>query len=101
MNGVVISGIGQSDVGRKLGRSPLALTTQSSLEAVADAGLTLSDIDGISTWPGSSSTTPGFSGVGPFEVKDALGLDLSWFSGGSENGGQLGAIVNAYAAVEA
>ena len=50
--GAVISGIGQSDVGRRLNRSPLWLTLDACLEAIADAGLTREDIDGIATYPG-------------------------------------------------
>ena len=42
----IISGIGQSDVGRRLGRSELDLTVDASLAAIADAGLTRDDIDG-------------------------------------------------------
>ncbi len=45
----VISGIGQSEVGRRLGRTGLELTLDASLEAIADAGLTPDDIDGIAT----------------------------------------------------
>ena len=45
----VISGIGQSDVGRRLHRSGLDLTIEATELAVADAGLTLDDIDGVST----------------------------------------------------
>lgn len=36
-----------------------------------------------------------------WDVKDTLGLNLEWFSGGSETAGQLGAIVNAVAAIRA
>jgi len=99
--GTVISGIGQSDVGRRLGRSGLSLTVQAVLGALADAGLDRSAIDGLSTWPGGSGPAPGFTGAGVWEVKDALGLNLEWFSGGSETAGQLGAIVNAVAAIRA
>jgi acetyl-CoA acetyltransferase len=99
--GAVISGIGQSAVGRRLGRSGLSLTVEAVLQAFADSGLDRSDIDGLSTWPGSSGPAPGFTGAGVWDVKDALGLELEWFSGGSETGGQLGAIVNAVAAVRA
>src|SRR5215203_3462786 len=49
----VISGIGQSDVGRRLGRTGLDLTIDAALEAIADAGLTVADIDGIATYPGA------------------------------------------------
>ena len=37
--GTVISGIGQSDVGRRLGRSGLSLTVDAALDALADSGL--------------------------------------------------------------
>ena len=42
----VISGAGQSDVGRRLFRDPLELTLDACLAAIADAGLTTKDIDG-------------------------------------------------------
>ena len=35
-----ISGIGQSEVGRRLGRDPLGLTLDACLAAIEDAGLT-------------------------------------------------------------
>lgn len=96
-----ITGIGQSAVGRKLNRSALDLTIEATLEAVADAGLRMSDIDGVSTWPGASTGTPGMSPIGVFELKEALRLELNWFAGGMEAAGQFGAIVNACAAVAA
>lgn len=99
--GAVISGVGQSAVGRRLGRSGLSLTVEAALAALVDSGLERQHIDGISTWPGGSGPAPGFTGAGVWDVKDALGLELEWFSGGSETGGQLGAIVNAVAAIRA
>jgi len=100
MKDAVISGIGQSDVGRRLGRSPLSLTVDAALAAISDAGLTAADIDGVSTWPGAFSPSPGFSGTGAWDIKDALGLELNWYSGGLESSGQLGAVINACAAVK-
>ncbi len=50
----VISGVGQSDVGRRLFRDPLELTLDACLAAIEDAGLTTADIDGIATYPGPS-----------------------------------------------
>lgn len=97
----VISGVGQSDVGRRLYRRPLDLTIDACLDAVADAGLTLRDIDGIATYPGHMDTPPGFSGVGVQDVQDALRLELQWYNGGIENPGQLGSVVTAIAAVAA
>jgi acetyl-CoA acetyltransferase len=94
-----ISGIGQSDVGRRLHREPLDLTLDACLEAIDDAGLTRDDIDGIATYPGNQDSPPGFSGVGVTEVHDALRLNLNWFAGGLEAPGQLGSVVNACLAV--
>ncbi len=97
----VISGIGRSAVGRKLGRSGLSLTVDAALQAIEDAGLTRDDIDGLSTYPGMTSDSPGMSPCGVNDVQDALRLKLNWFSGGSETPAQLGAVMNAVAAVSA
>src|SRR5437870_6082143 len=97
----VISGIGQSDVGRRLYRDPLDLTLDACLAAIEDAGLTRADIDGIATYPGNMDFPPGFSGAGVTEVQDALRLDLNWFAGGMESPGQLGSVINACLAVAA
>ena len=89
-----ITGIGQSEVGRRLGRDPLALTVDACLEAIEDAGLTRSDIDGLSTYPGAMMAgAPGFSGAGIVDVQDALRLNLNWYCGGIEFPGQLGIAV--------
>ncbi len=94
-----ITGIGQSEVGRRLGRDPLALTLDACLAAIADAGLTREAIDGLATYPGAFGGAPGFSGAGITEVHDALRLRLDWYSGGIELPGQLGSVVNACTAV--
>ncbi|MED5810835.1 thiolase family protein [Mycolicibacterium sp. 050232] len=96
---VVISGIGQSAVGRRLGRDPLQLTADACLAAVADAGITLADIDGLTTYPGASAAGKGFSGAGVREIHDALGIRPRWVAGGVEYPGQLGAVVDAMLAV--
>jgi acetyl-CoA acetyltransferase len=94
-----ISGIGQSEVGRRLGRDPLELTLDGCLAAIADAGLTPRDIDGLATYPGAMGGAPGFTGAGVTEVHDALRLNLNWYSGGIERPGQLGAVIDACMAV--
>src|SRR4029077_13902686 len=91
----VISGVGQSDVGRRLFRDPLELTLDACVEAVADAGLTTADIDGVATYPGPGGDPPGFTGAGAVDVQDALRLNLGWWSGGIERPGQLGAVIDA------
>lgn len=98
----IISGIGQSDIGRRLNRTGLDLTVQAALVAVADAGLTLADIDGIATYPGGGMAgAPGFAGPGTPEVQDALRLEVNWHTGGIEGPAQLAAVVNAVMAVGA
>lgn len=96
---VVISGIGQSEIGRRLGRDPLQLTADACIAAVDDAGLTLADIDGLTTYPGASSAGPGFSGASLREIHDLLGIKPNWVAGGVELAGQLGAVVDAMLAV--
>jgi acetyl-CoA acetyltransferase len=95
----VISGVGQSDVGRRLFRDPLELTLDACVEAIADAGLTTADIDGVATYPGPGGDPPGFTGAGAVDVQDALRLNLGWWSGGIERPGQLGAVIDACMAV--
>ncbi|MDZ7731898.1 MAG: thiolase family protein [Acidimicrobiia bacterium] len=96
-----ISGLGQSQIGRRIYREPLDLTVDAALAAVDDAGLTLADIDGLATYPGNTDIPPGFSGVGITELQDALRLELNWFTGGIELPGQLGSVVDACLAVAA
>src|SRR5258708_6600402 len=73
-----ISGVGQSDIGRRLGRDPLELTLDACLAAIEDAGLT---------------------GAGAYDVMDALRLNCGWYGSGLETSGQLGSVINACLAV--
>ena len=41
----------------------------------------------------------GFGGPSPTAVQDALGLDLNWYSGGTDGAAQLQALVNACMAI--
>lgn len=94
-----ISGIGMSEVGVRLTRSPLGLTMDAIKEAIADAGLTLDQIDGVSTYPGKMQIFMGFSPIGVDEVIEACGLKTRWHTGAAESTAQLGAITDAAAAV--
>ena len=96
-----ITGIGQSEVGMKLPRAPLLLTLDAVREALADAGLDISQIDGVSTYPGRVPQMLGFSPVGADELIDALGIRATWYAGGGEISSQLGAVVAAATAVKA
>jgi acetyl-CoA acetyltransferase len=96
-----VRGLGQSAVGRNLGRSEMDLTVEAVTAAVADAGLQFSDIDGLVTYPGGGRGTAagGFGGPGPNAVQDALGLDLTYYSGSADGAAQLQALVTACMAV--
>jgi acetyl-CoA acetyltransferase len=95
----VISGIGMSQIGRRLGRSDIDLTVEGCLAAVADAGLELDDIDGLACWPGEWPAAGGFTGPGIVRTQDALNLDLAWHHGSIEGAGQGTAVVDAMMAV--
>jgi acetyl-CoA acetyltransferase/uncharacterized OB-fold protein len=94
---VAITGVGQSQVGRRLMVDPVSLTVDACLRAVEDAGLTLDDIDGIATYPGPSG--PGFSEGGITPVEEALQLRPTWVNSGAETPGQNGSIMAAMLAV--
>lgn len=95
---VAITGIGASEIGRRLMISPLALTIRACERAVADAGLSMSDIDGLSTYPGGGQVA-GFGEGGLTQVEAALGLRPTWFNGGSETFGPGGSVIAAMLAV--
>jgi acetyl-CoA acetyltransferase len=94
-----ITGLGISEVGRRLMRPPLALTIEACLAAVSDAGLTLDDIDGLSTYPGMAAGGHSEGGASP--LIDALRLTPKWHNGAPETPGQIGALVAAMLAVSA
>jgi acetyl-CoA acetyltransferase/uncharacterized OB-fold protein len=93
----VLSGIGRSVTGRRLMVDPLSLTVDACLAAVADAGLTLDDIDGLSTYPGNSGM--GMSEGGVTAVEEALRLHPTWINGGGDLPGPGGALIAAMLAV--
>ena len=98
-NEAYITGVGQSQIGVKLTRLPLLLTVDAVREALTEAGLTISQIDGVSTYPGRVAAFLGFSPVGADELIDALGIRATWHSGGGEISSQLGAVAAAAMAV--
>jgi acetyl-CoA acetyltransferase len=100
----VISGIGQSAIGRRLERASLDVTLEAVLAAIADAGLERTDIDGLATYPGGAlhaRDAGRYASTGVREVQDALRLGLTWSHGGAEGPGPLGAVVSACLAVAA
>jgi len=70
--GVIIAGAAETDkVGKLPGHSTLALHIEAARNALADAGLTTRDIDGIAT----------VSSPGPVQVAHALGIMPTWVDG--------------------
>jgi acetyl-CoA acetyltransferase len=89
VRGALISGIGMSRIGRKTGIQALELTVDSSQAAMADAGLTPSDIDGIAT-----------IGDTPLAVAaETLGITPTWTGGSLGYYGLLTPVVDAFTAV--
>jgi acetyl-CoA acetyltransferase/uncharacterized OB-fold protein len=93
----VLSGIGRSAIGRRLMVDPRSLAVDACLAAVADAGLTLDDIDGLSTYPGAAPM--GISEGGVTAVEEALRLKPTWINGGGDIPGPGGAVIAAMLAV--
>jgi acetyl-CoA acetyltransferase len=70
--GIIIAGAAETNqLGKLPGYSTLGLHIEGALNAVADAGLTLADIDGIAT----------VSSPGPVQVAHALGITPDWIDG--------------------
>ncbi|WP_425825293.1 thiolase C-terminal domain-containing protein [Streptomyces fractus] len=93
-----LTGTGASRIGRRLGLPPLALTVEACERAVADAGLTLDDIDGLATYPGSGITA-GMGEGGVTAVEGALGIRPTWHNGGMDTFGPAGSVIAAMLAV--
>ena len=85
----IVSGIGISRIGRRLGVPGLELTLEAARSAIADAGLEPSDIDGIDTMGDSE----------PEDVAASLGIDVKWDGGGVTTGGLYSPIMSACLAV--
>ncbi len=96
----VISGVGSSPIGRRLMVDPLSLAVQACKAAVEDAGLDLSDIDGLATYPGGGIGI-GFNEGGVIALEEALRIRPVWHTGGAELPGPSGSVVDAMLAVSA
>lgn len=99
MLNAAVTGIGMSQVSRSVVRPCIDHLADAALEALADAGLTRDDIDGITTYPGKSDAAAGMSPLGCTEVRDALGLKTRWHSGSMEGAAQMSPLMIAAMAV--
>ncbi|MET9214111.1 MULTISPECIES: thiolase C-terminal domain-containing protein [unclassified Nocardia] len=97
---VALTGIGMSQIGRRLMVPALSLTVAACERAVADAGLTFDDIDGLSSYPGGGNLG-GFGEGGVTALEAALGIRPTWHNGGIETFGPGGSVIAAMTAVAA
>src|SRR3972149_4042869 len=88
-NKVAIVAVGPPKLIRDGARGVGALGVAACLKAIADAGLTVKDIDGLSNWPATDG-----QGVGPVEGWTSAhvdwmvqGLGIERGNGGSNGGG--------------
>ena len=96
-----ITGIGQSDVGRRLERDPLELTLDACLAAIDDAGLDAPRHRRPRDLPGHVAPRPASAARASTEVQDALRLTSTGGRAGVETSGQLGSVMTACAAIAA
>ncbi|MGW6358091.1 thiolase family protein [Streptomyces sp. NPDC055092] len=95
----VITGIGQSQIGRRIGRSGIDLALEAAERAVRHAGLDWDAIDGVASYPGPVAAEAGFVGATTHDVRDALGLRTRWHTSSVETSGQIGTLLDAAAAI--
>lgn len=97
---VCITGIGQTPAARPSARTPLQNTLDACLQAVADAGIAVDDVDGLICHPGKSSEGGGISPVGTVETMMALGIRPVWTNPSSFEGpGHMAALFQAVMAI--
>ncbi|MBF6556336.1 MAG: OB-fold domain-containing protein [Acidimicrobiales bacterium] len=93
---VVLSGIGRSRIGRRLGVPDLDLVTDACTSAISDAGLSAADIDGLCAYPGTIDGS-----LGARQVGRELSIEPTWYHGAHETPGQTGTVITAMMAVAA
>lgn len=95
----VVTGVGQSQIGRRIGRDGFDLGIEAALRAIEDAGLTPDDIDGVASYPGPIASEPGFAGATTADIRNALGLSTRWRVSSVETAGQIGTLLDGASAI--
>ena len=72
----VVSGVGHSRIGSQVDRSAFQLTLDAIFAAVADAGLTVEDLDGIAAFAAGGGNVPGYASPDPSEIHDVLHIRI-------------------------
>lgn len=96
---VCITGAAQSEVGRPSSRTALQLTLDACHAAVAQAGLTMDQIEGIGTYPGKFPDGGGIAPVGTTEAAYALGIKPHYVISSGEGHSHFGPIFAAIMAI--
>ncbi|MBX3510522.1 MAG: thiolase family protein [Hyphomonadaceae bacterium] len=94
-----ITGVGLSAIGRKTGRAAMSHLLEAVHNALACAGLTRDDVDGLCTYPGKIQSSPGMAPLGTGEVRHALGLRTRWHCAIPDGPAQMAPIMSAAMAV--
>ena len=87
-----IVGVGETDYSRGSGRSTRALATEAILNAMADAGLTPKDVDGMLSYHGGDSTT---SSALAYDMGIRLNFYMDCSGGGSSSEALVGLAIGA------
>ena len=87
-----IVGVGETDYSRGSGRSTRALAVEAIRNAVADAGLTTTDIDGMLSYHGGDSTT---SSALAYDLGNQLNFYMDCSGGGSSTEALVGLAIGA------
>lgn len=74
MRKVAIAGVGYSQVGRHTGRSERHHAAQAAVTALDDAGLTVADVDGATTWGGDATDFAYMLGMTPLRYHLNVGV---------------------------
>lgn len=96
---VCISGAAQSEVGRPSPRTALQLTLDACHAAVAQAGLTMDQIEGIGTYPGKLAEGGGIGPVGTTEAAFALGIKPHYVISSGDGHSHMGPVFAAIMAI--
>jgi len=101
VNEVAAVGVGYSTTGRNTGLSSFELGRQATMAALADSGITPSDIDGVSLlWGPGGPPQPSFDMVEPMGFAEAMGIGpLNWY--GMPGPAYIGPALDAISAIRA
>jgi acetyl-CoA acetyltransferase len=98
---VAAVGVGYSTTGRNTGLTSFELARQATTAALADAGMTTADLDGVTLlWGTAGPSRPGIDTVEPMSFAEAMGIGpLNWY--GTAGPAYIGPALEAISAIRA